>query len=179
MRLGEVRTVPGRTVVIAGFPEVLQAGGLPYGILEPVADLVLEPPVLIENERGTAEDLDAHPARHVRRRVDVDSRLQLVDVQGSIWTYSAMVSWRMNPSGPDAVAGPDVLDLHIAILGDLERNTVLPDEPEHLFLVAQHRIEMAAVVEELPLACAPCAVGIGSFRDTDIELREVPESEFR
>ena len=57
----------------------------------------------------------------------------------------------VNPLGP-MVAGPDVLDRHIAILGDLERNTVLPDEPEHLFLVAQHRIEMAAVVEELPFA---------------------------
>ena len=76
MRFGKVRKCPSK----AGqrIPEshrYCSRAGLSLRVLEPVADLVLELAVLVENERAAAEDLDAEPSRHVFRRFDADRTL--------------------------------------------------------------------------------------------------------
>ena len=153
----------------------MQPGGLPLGVFEPVSDLVLELSVLVENERAAAEDLDAQPARHVRWRVDVDGCLQFVDVQGQDLDVLGNGFVQDESVRTDAVARTHVLDLHVAVLLDLKRPAVFPDEPEHLLLVPQHRVEMAAAVDELPAALDPGALRSGAFRHPDVEFREVAD----
>jgi hypothetical protein len=60
MHISKVRTILGWSIVEAGVPQILYPCGLALGVLEPVANLVLEASILIENECAAAEDLNAH-----------------------------------------------------------------------------------------------------------------------
>ena len=76
---------------------------------------------------------------------------------------------------PDPDRRPHRLHLDVAVVADLERHPVLPQEAEHLLAVAQHRVVVVAAVHELLVEQLPGSVRVRAARLLDAVAVEVAQ----
>src|SRR5262249_2103239 len=142
------------------FRQIIEPGLLPFRVLDSVRDLIFELAVLVENQSASAENPDAALRINPLRRNDPELPLELVSLKLQDLNVFGHGLVQHKAIGTNANRGTNRLHFDIAILVDLERFPVFPDETKHLFRVAQHRIVVISAIDQLYIASLPRPVDI-------------------
>ena len=116
-------------------PEVVQSRCLPLNVLQPISDLVLELPVLVEDQCAATEEPDAPPMGHVFRGNNAKCGLQFPNCEGEYLhilghSFAQHESIWANPN-----AWPDGLYLHITVFMDFKRHPIFPYKSKNLVAI--------------------------------------------
>jgi hypothetical protein len=138
----------------AVLPEELEALGLALAVVDAVADVVLQPPVLVEDERAAAVERHLLGLGHPVGQSDLHD-LQLGRLEGDHLHVLGDRLAQGEAVGPDAQARAHREHAAVRLVVEAERLAVVPDEAVHLVRVALHRLEVRAGVVEAALRRVP------------------------
>src|SRR5262249_25926010 len=164
-----------RLVEEALFPQVIEPGLLPFGILKSVRDLIFELPVLVEDESSSAKDPDAASRIDSLRRNEAELLLQLVGLKRQDLNVFSHGFMQHKTVGTDPDRRTNRLDLDVAVGVDFKHFAIFPYQSEHLLRLVQHRIVVAPAIDQLLVAPLPGAVDIGFARLLNAIIVEIFE----